>query len=195
MDEKRLEEERINRPFDPDRKTTLGVWTTKGVQKKLNEIAAERGKALSTHLRELLEGYANGYWTDQSNPESGDVSKLQDRINELETEKADLNRSLIDAERRIKSLEATVELQAVPTTLEKTETDHIWNQLDEINEKLLKLAEPDKFGTGDLQEKLFFAAGILEAMGYESTAHTLREVFRIVGILGDYIAWMEARRS
>ncbi len=55
MNDTLLEEERLERPFDPNRKTSVCAWTTAGVKKRLTEIAEMKKQSLSTYMRELLE--------------------------------------------------------------------------------------------------------------------------------------------
>lgn len=177
MTKERLEEERLQRPFDADKRTTIGIYTTKGVQRKLTEIAAARNKALGTFLREIIEGIANGYGSVMGEQlceielenVSAENTKLRNRINELEKANADAQSEIGFYKERISDLEAPHNAPA----------------------QLLALAESDP---DDLEERMFFAVYAVETMWPNQSVDAIKTLFRVLQLADKYEKYKEARQ-
>ena len=165
-----LEEERLERPFNPNRGCSISVWTTCGVKKKLTERAAKVGKSLSNYTRELVEGAANGFASEPgSEMYEAELERQAVENNALRTENNELKEKIVAKDKLI--IQLNNERRPTP----KAEADKSTPEADM------------------LRERLCFAVAVAETLNAPEAAAYIK-LLSMCGLSAEYAQWKEVRK-
>ena len=177
MNETLLEEERLERPFDPDKRCSISIWTTEGVKKKLRERGAKVGKSLSCYIKELAESAANGFASEPgAQMYEAELERQAVENNALRTENAELKEKIAAKNSLILQLNS-----------ERRKAPNIGADKPESG------ADKPESGADMLLERLCFAVAVAETLNApEAVAY--KKLFALCGLSRDYEQWKEQQK-
>ena len=172
-----LEEERLERPFDPNRGCSISIWTTEGVKMKLRERGAKVGKSLSGYTKELVESAANGFASEPgAEMYEAELERQAVENNALRTENNELKEKIAAKDKLI------LQLNNERRTAPKTEADKPESEADK-----------QESGADMLRERLCFAVAVAETLN-APVADAYIKLLSLCGLSAEYAQWKGVRK-